>query len=167
MCFTGAAPSHLWLGATPATVVELFFWKPASFPRGGFQPSWDCNVTPPYCSCQEGNTIGCISSNDGLDAGVREFFPQKEIHCLFTNIEERVRSGVWAGKTECCERNALVLEGEPRAPKDDWIRAARPRPLLKGSLGQGRRTSAAKAASIFTGSSGTSGTRALPGLAPI
>jgi hypothetical protein len=29
----------------------------------------DCKVTPAGCACQEGNTIGCISSNGGLDAG--------------------------------------------------------------------------------------------------
>jgi len=36
--------------------------------RRNFQP-WDCKVTPVPCACQEGNTICCISSNDGLDAG--------------------------------------------------------------------------------------------------
>ena len=38
--------------------------------EGEFQSPWDCKVTPANCVCQEGNTIGCISSNDGLDAGV-------------------------------------------------------------------------------------------------
>jgi len=31
---------------------------------------WDCKVTPADCVCQEGNTIGCIGSNDGRDAGL-------------------------------------------------------------------------------------------------
>jgi hypothetical protein len=30
--------------------------------------AWDCKVTPASCACQEGNTIGCIPSNDGLGA---------------------------------------------------------------------------------------------------
>ena len=37
---------------------------------------WECNVTPVHGGCQEGNTICCVSSNDGLDAGLRSFFPQ-------------------------------------------------------------------------------------------
>lgn len=36
---------------------------------------WDCKVTPVDCTCQEGNTICCISSNDGLDADLRTCFP--------------------------------------------------------------------------------------------
>ena len=40
-------------------------------------PAWDCKVTPADCACQEGNTIGCISNNDGLDAGLGPRFPQK------------------------------------------------------------------------------------------
>jgi hypothetical protein len=39
---------------------------------------WDCKVTPAYCACQEGNTIGCISSNDGLGAGVVDLFSTEE-----------------------------------------------------------------------------------------
>src|SRR5579864_268087 len=39
--------------------------------------AWDCKVTPASCACQEGNTIGCIPSNDGLDAGSVPRFP----HC--------------------------------------------------------------------------------------
>jgi hypothetical protein len=35
---------------------------------------WDCKLTPAYCVCQEGNTTGCISSNDGLGAGVPNWF---------------------------------------------------------------------------------------------
>jgi len=41
-------------------------------------PPWDCKVTPVPCACQEGNTICCISSNDGLDAGWKSSFPQQE-----------------------------------------------------------------------------------------
>ena len=33
--------------------------------------AWECKVTPADCACQEANTIGCIPSNDGLDAGLR------------------------------------------------------------------------------------------------
>jgi hypothetical protein len=39
-----------------------------------FMP-WDCKLTPADCACQEGNTTGCIPSNDGLDAGLRSRFP--------------------------------------------------------------------------------------------
>jgi hypothetical protein len=38
---------------------------------------WDCKVTPAGCACQEGNTICCISSNDGLDAGLGVRFPHR------------------------------------------------------------------------------------------
>ena len=43
--------------------------------------AWDCKVTPVYCACQEGNTIGCIPSNDGLDAGWRAGFPHVVPSC--------------------------------------------------------------------------------------
>jgi len=33
--------------------------------------AWECKLTPAGCACQEGNTIGCIPSNDGLGAGFR------------------------------------------------------------------------------------------------
>jgi hypothetical protein len=62
-----------------ASFTSLFVIKPATFPRGGVKKVlWDCKVTPAYCACQEGNTMGCISSNDGLGAGVLDFFPQVE-----------------------------------------------------------------------------------------
>jgi len=38
--------------------------------------AWDCKITPAYCSCQEGNTIGCIPNNDGLGAPLSAGFPQ-------------------------------------------------------------------------------------------
>ena len=47
------------------------------FPWDGNFVPWDCKVTPADCACQEGNTTGCIPSNDGLDAGLRPSFP----HC--------------------------------------------------------------------------------------
>ena len=37
--------------------------------------AWDCKVTPASCACQEGNTTGCIPSNDGLDAPLVPGFP--------------------------------------------------------------------------------------------
>ncbi len=40
---------------------------------------WDCKVTPAYCACQERNTIGCISSNDGLGAGVVDLFSTEAV----------------------------------------------------------------------------------------
>lgn len=44
--------------------------------RRNFRP-WICKVTPADCACQEGNTTGCIPSNDGLGAGFGPDFP----HC--------------------------------------------------------------------------------------
>ena len=32
--------------------------------------AWDCKVTPADCACQERNTTGCISNNDGADTGM-------------------------------------------------------------------------------------------------
>jgi len=46
---------------------------------------WECKVTPAYCACQEGNTIGCILNNDGLGAGVVDLFSTRGIHMVFTN----------------------------------------------------------------------------------
>jgi hypothetical protein len=40
--------------------------------------AWECKVTPAGCACQEGNTIGCIPSNDGLDAAFGTVFPHWE-----------------------------------------------------------------------------------------
>jgi hypothetical protein len=40
---------------------------------------WDCKVTPAYCVCQVGNTIGCILSNDGLGAGVGGAFSTEAV----------------------------------------------------------------------------------------
>lgn len=64
-------PSHLWPDAAPAIVVDgLFVYETSLVPAKKVSKMlWDCKVTPPYCTCQEGNTIGCISSNDGADAG--------------------------------------------------------------------------------------------------
>ena len=48
---------------------------PSPFPWRRNACAWDCKVTPLYCTCQEGNTIGCIPSNDGLDARLGVVFP--------------------------------------------------------------------------------------------
>ena len=45
--------------------------------EAGFFTAWDCKVTPARCSCQEGNTIGCIPSNDGLDTAFGPRFPHR------------------------------------------------------------------------------------------
>src|SRR5207302_9663221 len=69
--------------------------KAAPFPRGGgFKSSlWDCKVTPAYCTCQERNTIGCISSNGGLGAGEVELLSTRAIHGAFTNVGEGSERG--------------------------------------------------------------------------
>jgi hypothetical protein len=80
------APSHLvaWRHAVLATLLTA----PAEsrpVPARRISKLWDCKVTPAYCGCQGGNTIGCISSNDGLDAGPTDCFSTTEIHGLFTS----------------------------------------------------------------------------------
>ena len=35
--------------------------------------------------------MGCILNNDGLGAGLEDFFPQEEIHGLFTIVGEGLR----------------------------------------------------------------------------
>jgi hypothetical protein len=70
--------------------------KPVPFPRGGASKVlWECKVTPAYCACQEGNTIGCILSNDGLGAGVVDLFSTSGIHRAFTKEQWPVVSGQW------------------------------------------------------------------------
>jgi len=59
-------------GSQRAAVYVLF--RPIPVERNSVL--WECNVTPVHCTCQEGNTICCVPSNDGLGAGVRSFFPQ-------------------------------------------------------------------------------------------
>ena len=52
-------------------------WKFRPIPVRRNFCAWDCKVTPADCACQEGNTTGCIPSNDGLGAGLGSGFP----HC--------------------------------------------------------------------------------------
>jgi hypothetical protein len=76
--FSLRLPSHLWLRQA-AGLPSLFEFPLHS--RGVKFIAWDCKVTPAGCACQERNTIGCIPSNDGLDAGLRTGFPQRTISC--------------------------------------------------------------------------------------
>jgi hypothetical protein len=70
-------PSHLWLGTGPHPYLSVPLWEFRPIPvRRNFR-AWDCKVTPADSSCQEGNTTGCIPSNDGLGAGFVPRFP----HC--------------------------------------------------------------------------------------
>ncbi len=57
-------------GAGPRSLVYAFRLIPV---RRKFV-AWDCKVTPADCACQERNTTGCISSNDGADAGTMARF---------------------------------------------------------------------------------------------
>jgi hypothetical protein len=125
-------PSHLWPDAAPAIVVDgLFVYETSLVPAKKVSKMlWDCKVTPPYCTCQEGNTIGCISSNDGLDAGVRIFFPQRK----FIVYSQKLRDGfgviVWLRKIARCEvdrgRIALARRGGPQTLIGEFLRI-RPR----------------------------------------
>jgi hypothetical protein len=66
--------SHLWLDPTALNHNCLRKLRPHSREAGNLL-LWDCKVTPAGCACQEGNTICCISSNDGLDSGLGMCFP--------------------------------------------------------------------------------------------
>jgi len=71
-------PSHLWLGTGPPfSPTARTAWEFRPIPVSRNFGAWDCKVTPADCACQEGNTIGCIPSNDGLGAGFGPRFP----HC--------------------------------------------------------------------------------------
>src|SRR3954452_12718945 len=75
---------------------------------------WECKVTPAYGTCQEGNTICCISSNDAADArrGIR--FPHRA--GIFT--------GVAGSKASC----ASHFQPSPRTS----LRCTMPRPRERG-----------------------------------
>ena len=70
-------------GLTPSAVISdcslPYGWENRPIPVGRKFTLWECNVTPADCACQEINTICCISSNDGLDAGWLSFFPQSHL----------------------------------------------------------------------------------------
>ena len=71
-------PSHLWLGTGPHPYLSVPLWEFRPIPvRRNFR-AWDCKVTPADCACQEGNTTGCIPSNDGLGAGFVPGFPHRK-----------------------------------------------------------------------------------------
>jgi hypothetical protein len=87
----GTAPGHLWPGAEPALTALFGFIRRMS-PRSREANSnlWDCKVTPAYCTCQEGNTTCCISSNDGRGAAVADRFSTSGIHLAFTEVDRGV-----------------------------------------------------------------------------
>jgi hypothetical protein len=101
-------PSHLWLGSDPRLLLSITHLftdllthsaEAAPFPRDDLQSLWDCKVTPAYCACQEGNTTGCISSNDGLGTGMVDLFSTRGIHGVFTKA-----GGQWpvaSGQRRC------------------------------------------------------------------
>ncbi len=64
-------------GTGPHPYLSVPLWEFRPIPVSRNFGAWDCKVTPAGSSCQEGNTIGCIPSNDGLDAGFGPCFP----HC--------------------------------------------------------------------------------------
>jgi hypothetical protein len=72
---SGGAKSPLAWGRTAALRTTVYVVSPHS--REAKFPAWDCKVTPVHCTCQEGNTICCIPSNDGLGAGLRPGFPHR------------------------------------------------------------------------------------------
>ena len=88
--------------------------------------AWDCKVTPAYSACQEGNTIGCIPSNDGLDAGLGPGFPQKQSFKVFSSqFSAEQMSRVASAEisflnVKTCSRN-IVLETSNLETLKPWI----------------------------------------------
>ncbi len=78
---------HLWPGAAPALTSALGLKIPL-VPARRIERLWECKVTPAGCVCQERNTTGCISSNDGRGAGAGRWFSTGEIHLRFTKASE-------------------------------------------------------------------------------
>ena len=58
---------------------------------------WDCKVTPVYGASQERNTICCISSNDGLDAGLADGFSTSRMGGDFKGAEKSLSDWGWEG----------------------------------------------------------------------
>jgi hypothetical protein len=93
--------SHLWLRVSRF----IFFRYRCSLaetrpiPVERISMPRDCKVTPAGCACQERNTTGCISNNDGLDAELRvrsgRFF-----HTGFADEHDGAKgsSRVWSGE---------------------------------------------------------------------
>ena len=74
------APEPFLLRRVPSHLLAEHRTAFLKYPTHSREPefvAWDCKVTPASCACQEGNTIGCIPSNDGAGAGFRAGFP----HC--------------------------------------------------------------------------------------
>jgi hypothetical protein len=60
---------------TASFYLSVPLWEFRPIPVSRNFGAWDCKVTPADCACQEGNTTGCIPSNDGLGAGFGPGFP--------------------------------------------------------------------------------------------
>ena len=119
LTFTGIAPSHLWPYATPFLADYSLLLSPAEtrpVPARRISKLWDCKVTPAYCTCQEGNTTGCISSNDGLDAGVRVRFSTSGIHTGFTKVGGGVKREVSRSGVPDCEPAPSIPDRDSNAP---------------------------------------------------
>jgi len=86
---SGWAPYRL--GCTTAFTTLLF--RPIPVRRN--LCAWDCKVTPASCTCQEGNTIGCIPSNDRLDAGSGPCFPHCGKHGSLRFVDELAKFPFW------------------------------------------------------------------------
>jgi hypothetical protein len=86
--------------------------------------AWDCQVTPVHCGCQERNTIGCIPSNDGLDARWGTGFPHRRRRYTQSRFLMQCPS-VWKQRHE--------LHFQPFLP-DEVTRGRAPRPWSAGRL---------------------------------
>jgi hypothetical protein len=73
---SSAAEDQVTSGLAPNRCIQLTAtYESRPIPVRRNLVPWDCKVTPADCTCQEGNTIGCIPNNDGLDARSGPRFP--------------------------------------------------------------------------------------------
>ena len=116
LSWLGPRSSHLWLENGPQGLSHLP--TPSPFPWRRNLCAWDCKVTPVYCTCQEGNTIGCIPSNDGLDARFGVVFPHDiKIH----GVSRFGFAGLPVSKSrnaDCPDRCGFTLQSD--ATKHGW-----------------------------------------------
>jgi hypothetical protein len=113
------APGHLWPGAIPAGF-SFDYARPSNLARSretGVKGLWECKVTPAYCACQGGNTIGCILNNDGLDSGSADLFSTTGVHRAFIITRRWFGRGIFteSGMVRQSAGRALTKSGRDTA----------------------------------------------------
>ena len=125
-------------GRTPSAGISdcslPYCWENRPIPVGRKFTLWECNVTPADCACQEINTICCISSNDGLDAGWLTFFPQSRLIKPGTvSWGVAIATRLWEFRSDWCRdgQGGHVLFGDERHRNVDIFKN-----LLRGDAQQ-------------------------------